>query len=74
VDGLERRWGHAIRVERFNVGEDVGQEVYELLGASGVPTTVLFDADGDEIYREERKLPRPDQVEAALTDSGVRPQ
>lgn len=58
-------------MERFNIGDAVGAEVYRQVNAAGVPTTILRDATGTEVYRTERKLPRPAQVREVLAGLGI---
>ncbi len=73
MDGIEREYGDALRVERLNLRDYVGQQAYRELHARGVPLTVLYDTAGREVYRAERKLPRPREVREALARMGVRP-
>ena len=73
MDGLEHEYAGALRVERFNVGDEAGRQVYRELGASGVPTTVLYDPQGAEVYRIERKVPRPAAIRRELDKMGIAP-
>ncbi len=70
MDGIEQQYPE-LRVERFNIGDAAGAEVYRQVNASGVPTTILRDATGAEVYRTERKLPRPAQVREVLAGLGI---
>ncbi|MDP9380788.1 MAG: hypothetical protein M3Q29_11690 [Chloroflexota bacterium] len=74
MDGLQRQYGEKLRVERFNVGDEAGRQVYEDLNATGVPTTVLYDPAGSEVYRAERKVPRPRAVRDVLARLGIHPR
>lgn len=55
------------------MGDAAGAEVYAALGAAGVPTTVLYEPSGAEVYRAERRIPRPAVLRAALARMGVYP-
>jgi hypothetical protein len=74
VDGLQEQYGDSLRVERFNIGDEAGRQVYAELNATGVPTTVLYDPSGAEVYRAERKVPRPRAVREELAKVGVLPR
>lgn len=73
MDGLESEFRGMLRVERLNVDDPVGRHVYERLGTSGVPTIVLYDPSGREVYRAERKVPRMYEVRAAIEAMGASP-
>ena len=51
---------------RLNVADEAGERAQEHFGAEKVPTIILLDAGGNEIYRTEGKLPRKQQIREAL--------
>ena len=51
---------------RLNVGEPLGEQARARYGFQKVPTIILFDRRGREIYRTEGKLPRKQQIRDAL--------
>lgn len=58
VDGLERELRGRVRVVRLNVDDAAGAEARVRFGTQKVPTIILLDADGTQLYRTEGKLPR----------------
>ena len=60
---------------RLNVADEAGERTQEHFGTEKVPTVILLDAGGNEIYRTEGKLPRKQQIREALAqESGVSSQ
>jgi len=53
VDRLEAELGSkGLQVIRLNVQDPAGREMSERLRAMGVPTFILFDASGREVWRQ----------------------
>jgi thioredoxin-like negative regulator of GroEL len=52
VDGLEREWQGQVRVVRLNVMERESRPLVARLGVRAVPTYVLLDSDGREVWRQ----------------------
>jgi thioredoxin-like negative regulator of GroEL len=46
VDGIERDLEGQARVLRLNVMDSVGSQIAQKHGVRGVPTLIVFDADG----------------------------
>ncbi len=66
MDRLERELdGHA-DVLRLNIAEEAGQQARERFGTTMVPSIILLDGRGAELYRTEGKLPSRQQILAAL--------
>jgi thiol-disulfide isomerase/thioredoxin len=66
VDRLERELdGHA-EILRLNIAEEVGQRAHQRFGTTMVPAIILLDGRGTELYRTEGKLPRRQEILAAL--------
>lgn len=66
MDGLERALGERLRVIRLNVDEAVGARARAVYGVDKVPTTILLNPAGSEVYRAEGKLPRGGQLREKL--------
>ena len=64
--GLERDLGDRLPVVWINVDERVGQRAREVYRNEKVPTVLLLDAEGQEVYRTEGKLPRVGQIRERL--------
>jgi hypothetical protein len=73
VDGLERDLRGRAQVIRLNVAEPAGQRAEQRYGTTKVPTIILLDGAGDEVYRTEGKLPRRTQIIEALDAVGGSP-
>ncbi len=73
VDGLESLFASELRVVRLDVADPVGRDTYELLGLTGVPGVVVFDREGKEVYRAERRFIQAQPLRQALARSGVVP-
>jgi hypothetical protein len=67
VSGLEGELGNRVQVVRLNVDDEVGQRARVVFGAQKVPTIILLNADGSEIYRTEGKLPRTQAIRESLS-------
>jgi thiol-disulfide isomerase/thioredoxin len=52
VDGLEREWQDKVRVVRLNVMERDSRPLAARLAIRAVPTYVLLDSDGREVWRQ----------------------
>ena len=68
MHGLERDLTGRARVIRLNVGDEPGLRARERFGTEKVPAVILLDGAGREVYRTEGKLPRREQIFAALDD------
>lgn len=51
VDGIERKLSGELLVLRLNVQEPAGSELAAHYGASYTPTFILFDRQGEELWR-----------------------
>ena len=51
VDGLEAEWGERVRVVRLNAMERENLTLLSRLGVRFMPTYVLLDSDGREVWR-----------------------
>lgn len=52
MDGLEREYEGRLRVLRLDVQSQVGRELAPLYGFQYTPTFILFDAAGNELWRQ----------------------
>jgi thioredoxin-like negative regulator of GroEL len=52
VDGLEREWQDQVRVVRLNVMARDSRPLVARLAVRAVPTYVLLDSDGREVWRQ----------------------
>ena len=52
MDGLERDLDGQARVVRLSVLSELGREVAQRYGVRGVPTFLIFDAQGELIERQ----------------------
>jgi thiol:disulfide interchange protein len=66
VDQLERDLKGQLTVVRLDVASGAGVSLSRQLKATGTPTFILFDAQGQEIWRTVGAL-NADEVRAALT-------
>jgi hypothetical protein len=66
VHGLEEDLAGRVDVVRLNVADEVGQRAAERFATTRVPTIVLLDRYGAELYRTEGKLPRRQQILATV--------
>ena len=51
---------------RLNVADEAGQRARERFETEKVPTIILLDGAGREVYRTEGKLPRRQQIREVL--------
>lgn len=51
VDGLEAEWGERVRVVRLNAMERENLAILSRWGVRFMPTYVLLDSDGRELWR-----------------------
>lgn len=52
VDGLERELAGQLIIIRLNIQETVGRELAPVYRFEYTPTFILFDAQGNELWRE----------------------
>ena len=52
MDGLERHLQGKALVMRVNLNESVGSEMAKRLGIHSVPTFIILNSGGDEIWRK----------------------
>jgi thioredoxin-like negative regulator of GroEL len=52
VDGLEREWQDEVQVVRLNVMERDSRPLAARLAVRAVPTYILLDNDGREVWRQ----------------------
>lgn len=62
VDRLERELNNHYSVIRINISSDVGKYVRHKYSADMVPTFVVFDDDGREIWRQSGNVPKSTTV------------
>ena len=51
MDGLEAEWGERVRVVRLNAMERENLAILSRWGVRFMPTYVLLDSDGHELWR-----------------------
>jgi len=56
VDALEAELGDTAHIIRINAQEKVGHDLAGLYGLGFTPTFILFDAGGNELWREVGRL------------------
>ena len=66
MHGLESSPAGRLRVIHLNVDDEVGQRARAVYGVEKVPTVILLNAGGSEVYRTEGKLPRTGQIRETL--------
>jgi|SoiMethySBSTD1v2_1073268.scaffolds.fasta_scaffold1166876_2 hypothetical protein len=66
VDGLKRELTGRADVLRLNVADAAGQRAQAVFQTTLVPTLILLDRHGVQRYRTEGKLPRRQEILAAL--------
>lgn len=64
--GLERELAGQAEVIQLNVDEEVGRQARAVYRNQKVPTIVLLDGQGREVYRTEGKLPRVREIREQL--------
>jgi thioredoxin-related protein len=52
VDGLEQELAGKLIFIRLNIQESVGRELAPVYGFQYTPTFILFDAQGNELWRQ----------------------
>lgn len=52
MDGIETEYGDRLHVIRLNAQDEVGRELATVYGFNFTPTFVLFDGEGNELWRE----------------------
>ena len=52
VDGLEKEFAGKLLVIRLNIQETVGRELAPVYMFEYTPTFILFDAQGNELWRQ----------------------
>ena len=62
VDRLERELAGEVNVVRLNVHEPVGDAFKEPLGFQFVPTFILLDAEGTEVWRSLGSIERAEAL------------
>ena len=51
MDGIEREFEGRLKVIHLNIQDPVGQELGKSFNFQYTPTFILFDADGEELWR-----------------------
>lgn len=62
MHGLEQDLAGRLQVIRLNVDEAVGERARSVYAIEKVPTVILLNRSGSEVYRTEGKLPRVGQI------------
>jgi hypothetical protein len=70
VGGLEKELTGRMQVIRLNVDEEVGRRARAVYSVEKVPTVILLNRSGSEVYRTEGKLPRTGQIREELAEMG----
>lgn len=65
VNGLEREWAGSVQVVQVNIQDSSNRALIERLDARFTPTFVLFDADGEEVWRSVGAI-RADEARAEV--------
>jgi hypothetical protein len=68
VHGLEGELAGRLRVLRLDVDDAVGQRAKVVYGVEKVPTVILLNRSGSEVYRTEGKLPRRGEIRVKLAE------
>jgi len=68
VDGLEQKYEGRIAIERINADVGDGPAIMRAYRIQGHPTTLIFDHQGQEVYRFFGPQPAG-AVEAVLDDT-----
>lgn len=72
VDGLEREYEGRAIVLRADIQNDAGRVLADRYGIRTVPGWVVFDADGDVVWREDGTPGAPlAQLRRLLDDAGA---
>jgi thioredoxin-related protein len=67
VDGLERELKERVQVVRLDVMSTVGQQTARHYKVSGLPTFLLFDGQGQMVYRQAGLINR-ERVREIITE------
>ena len=70
MGGLEKELTGQLQVIRLNVDDEVGRRARAVYSVEKVPTVVLLNRSGSEVYRTEGKLPRTGQIREKLSEMG----
>ena len=62
MHGLEEEFAGRLQVIRLNVDDEAGQRARAVYEVEKVPTVILLNQGGSEMYRTEGKLPRTGQI------------
>ena len=65
VDGIEREHGAALEVIHLNIQDAAGAKLAEEFGAQYTPTFLLFDSQGELLFRVVGAID-PSQVREAI--------
>ena len=68
MGGLEQELGGRLQVIRLSVDDAAGQRARAVYDVEKVPTVILLNRDGSEVYRTEGKLPRSSQIRDRLAE------
>jgi thioredoxin-related protein len=67
VDGIEREFEGRLRVIRLNIQEPVGKALGRMFHFEYTPTFILFDGNGEELWRTVGAI-NPQDVRRALDE------
>ncbi|MCL4527928.1 MAG: hypothetical protein M1282_00755 [Chloroflexi bacterium] len=56
VDGLEKELGDKIEIIRINIQSQAGRELVPVYNFEYAPTFIMFDSQGNELWRSEGDL------------------
>ena len=62
VDRLEAQLQDQFVVIRLNVTSDVGKRIRQIYQGGLVPTFIVFDQHGNEVWRHSGSVPRLDSI------------
>lgn len=68
MHGLEQELAGRLQVLRLNVDDEVGTRARSVYAVEKVPTVILLNRAGSEVYRTEGKLPRTAQIREELAE------
>ena len=69
VNGLRSEWGGEVRVVQIDVHRKENRSLIERIGFRFTPTFVLYDEDGEEVWRASGAL-NADEVRRLLASAG----
>lgn len=67
VDELESNVGKTINVTRLNISSKIGRYARSKYGEGIVPTFILVDKSGVEIWQVNGKIPGPEKLLSLIT-------